>query len=184
MKKVDTQRSPDFRIYDLLPVLDDLVWKYRKSLLVVVVDVWMETFELGVGILPYLLQPPDQSMCTFITVPWKLLRPSSYNSSWLLSCRNNASVYAAAAKSLQLCSTVRPHRLQPTRLSHPWDSPGKNTGVSCMKGKSESDVAQSCWTLSDPMDCSPPGSSVPWIFQARVLEWVAIAFSAVYARIA
>ena len=46
-----------------------------------------------------------------------------------------------------------------------------------MKVKSESEVAQSCPTLSDPMDCSPPGSSVHWIFQARVLEWVATAFS-------
>ena len=46
-----------------------------------------------------------------------------------------------------------------------------------MKGKSEREVAQSCPTLSDPMDCSPPGSSVHGIFQARVLEWSAIAFS-------
>ena len=60
-----------------------------------------------------------------------------------------------------------------------WGSPGKNTGVGChfllqcMKVKSESEVAQSCPTLSDPMDCSLPGSSVHGIFQARVLEWVA-----------
>ena len=46
-----------------------------------------------------------------------------------------------------------------------------------MKVKSESEVAESCLTLSDPMDCSPPGSSVHGIFQARVLEWGAIAFS-------
>ena len=46
-----------------------------------------------------------------------------------------------------------------------------------MKVKNESEVAQSCLTPSDPMDCSPPGSSVHGIFQARVLEWVAIAFS-------
>ena len=65
----------------------------------------------------------------------------------------------------------------------PWDSPGKNTGVGfhfllqCMKVKSESEVAQSCPTLSDPMDCSLPGSSVHGVFQARVLEWGAIAFS-------
>ena len=45
-----------------------------------------------------------------------------------------------------------------------------------MKGKSESEVTQSCQTLCDPMDFSPPGSSVHGIFQARVLEWVAIAF--------
>ena len=67
---------------------------------------------------------------------------------------------------------------------HPWDSPGKNTGVGChfllqcMKVKSESEVTQLCLTLSDPMDCSPPGSSIHGIFQTRVLEWGAIAFSA------
>ena len=72
--------------------------------------------------------------------------------------------------------SVRPHRQQPTRLPHPWDSPGKNTGVGChfllqrRKVKSESEVAQSCLTLHDPMDCSLPGSSVNGIFQARALE--------------
>ena len=76
-----------------------------------------------------------------------------------------------------------PHRQQPTRLPRPWDSPGKNTGVGChcllqcMKVKRESEVTQSCLTLSNPMDCSLPGSSVHGIFQARVLEWGAIAFS-------
>ena len=90
---------------------------------------------------------------------------------------------SAAAKSLQLCLTLRPHRRQPTRLSHPWDSPGKDTGVGCqfllqcMKVKSESEVSQSCSTLSNPMDCSPPGSSVHGIFQARVLECGDIALS-------
>jgi len=80
--------------------------------------------------------------------------------------------------------SVRPHRQQPTRLPCPWDSSGKNTGVGChfllqcMKVKSESDVAQLCLTLSDPMDYSLPGSSIHGIFQARVLEWGAIAFSA------
>ena len=138
-----------------------------------------------------------------------------------------------------MSDSLRPHRRQPTRLLHPWDSPGKNTGVGChfllqsMKVKSESEVAQSCPTLCNPMDCSLPGSEEPlspWnfpgksgsglptgvgchfllqsmkaksesevaqssltlrnpmdfslpgssthgIFQARVLEWVAIAFS-------
>ena len=90
---------------------------------------------------------------------------------------------AAAAKSLQSCPTLRPHRQQPARLPSPWDSPGKNTGVGChfllqcMKVKSESEVAQSSPTLSDPIDHSLPGSSVHGIFQARVLEWGAIAFS-------
>ena len=86
-------------------------------------------------------------------------------------------------------NSVRPHRQQPTRLPHPWDSPGENTGVGChfllqcMKVKSESEVAQSCLTLSDPMDCSLTGSSVHGIFQARVLEWDAIAFSDVKHRL-
>ena len=76
-----------------------------------------------------------------------------------------------------------PHRQQPTRLPCPWESPGKNTGVGChfllqcMKVKSEREFAQSCLTLRDPMDCSLPGSFVHGIFQARVLEWGAIAFS-------
>ena len=80
-----------------------------------------------------------------------------------------------------MSDSVRPHRWQPTRLPRQWDSLGKNTGVGCqfllqcMKVKSE--VAQSCPTLSDPMDCSLPGSSIHGILQARVLEWGAIAFS-------
>ena len=80
-----------------------------------------------------------------------------------------------------MSNSVRPHRRQPTRLPLPWDSPDKNTGVGChfllqcMRVKSESEVTQS--SLCDPMDCSLPGSSVHGIFQARVLEWVAIAFS-------
>ena len=82
-----------------------------------------------------------------------------------------------------MSDSVRPHRRQPTRLCHPLDSPGKNTGVGChfllqcMKVKSEREVAHSCLTLRDPMDWSLPGSSFHGIFQARVLEWVAIAFS-------
>ena len=81
---------------------------------------------------------------------------------------------------VRLCAT-------PETAAHqapcPWDSPGKNSGVGChfllqcRKVKSESEVVQSYPTLSDPMDCSLPGSSVHGIFQARVLEWVAIAFS-------
>ena len=80
-------------------------------------------------------------------------------------------------------NSMLPHGLQPTRLLRPWDSPGKSTGVGChfllqcMKVKSESEVTQSCPTLSNNMDCSLPGSSVHGIFQARVLEWGATAFS-------
>ena len=82
-----------------------------------------------------------------------------------------------------MSDSVWPHRRQPTRLPRPWDSPGKNTGVGChfllqsMKVKSKSEVAQSCPTLSYPINCSLPGSSVHGIFQTRVLKWVAIAFS-------
>ena len=98
---------------------------------------------------------------------------------------------AATAKSLQscltLCDSVRLQ--QPTRLLCPWDSPGKNTGVGChfllqcMKVRSESEVTQSYLTLSNPMDWSLPGSSVRGTFQARVLEWGAIAFSNICVRI-
>ena len=88
-----------------------------------------------------------------------------------------------------MSNSVWPQRRQPTRLPRPWDSPGKNTGVGChcllqcMKVKSESEVAQSCPTPSNPMDCSPPGSSIHGIFQARVLEWGATAFSSANASI-
>ena len=87
-----------------------------------------------------------------------------------------------------MSDSMRPHRGQPTRLPRLWDSPGKNTGVGChflpqcMKVKSESEVAQSCPTPSDPMDCSLPGSSVHGIVQARVLEWGAIASPALVAE--
>ena len=98
-------------------------------------------------------------------------------------CMHAACMYAAA-KSLQSCPTL----CDPTDGSPPGSpihgiSPGENTGVGChfllqcMKVKRESEVAQSCLTLRDPMDCSPPGSSLHGIFQARVLEWGAIAFS-------
>ena len=72
-----------------------------------------------------------------------------------------------------MSDSVRPHRRQPTRLPRPSDSPGKNTGVGChfllqcMKVKSEREVAQSCATLHDLMDCSLPGSSVHGIFPGK-----------------
>ena len=85
-----------------------------------------------------------------------------------------------------MSDSVQPHRRQPTRLRCPWDSSGKNTGVGChfllqcIKVKRESEVTHSCLTLSDPVDCSLPGSSIHGIFQTRVLEWGAIAFSGIY----
>ena len=87
-----------------------------------------------------------------------------------------------------MSNSVQPHGLQATRLLCPWDSPGKNTGVGChfllqcMKVESESEVVQSCPTLSDPMDCSLSGSSIHGMFQATVMEWGAIAFSHIYSQ--
>ena len=94
-------------------------------------------------------------------------------------------MYSTAAKLLQSCLTLCDpiDSRQPTRLPRSWDSPGKSPGVDghfllqCMQVKSESEVAQLCPTLSDPMDYSLPSSSIHGVFQARVLEWVAIAFS-------
>ena len=118
---------------------------------------------------------------------WHLLHwqadsfPVSHLGSLAMSAAATAAA-AAAAKSLQSCLTLGFSR-QPTRLPHPWDSLGNNTGMGChfllqcMKVKSESEVAQPCLTLSNPMDCSLPGSSVHEIFHARVLESGAIAFS-------
>ena len=89
-----------------------------------------------------------------------------------------------------MSDSVRPHRQQPTRFLRPWDFAGKNTRVGChfllqcMKLKSESEVAQSCRTLCDPMDCSLPGSSIHGIFRARILEWGAIAAAAAAAAAA
>ena len=113
--------------------------------------------------------------------PWVSHIAGRFFTSWA----TREALYAAAAQSLQSCPTLYDpiDVWQPTRLPYPWDSPGKNTGVGyhfllqCMKVKSESEVAQLCPTLSDPMDCSLPGSSIHGIFQARVLEWGAIAFS-------
>ena len=99
-------------------------------------------------------------------------------------CIHSYFCFAATAKSLQSCPTLcDPIDGSPPGSPRSWDSPGKNTGVGChfllqcMKVKSECEVAQSYLTLSNPMDCSLPGSSIHGIFQARVLEWGAIAFS-------
>ena len=137
---------------------------------------WLNGHELG--------QTPgdDEGQGSLVCCsPWECKEPDM---TWRLNNKKNCTeLLAAAAKSLQSCPTLQPHRWQPTRLPHPWDSPGKNTGVGChfllqcMKVKSESEVAQLCPTPSGPRDCSPPGPSVHGIFQARVLEWGAIAFS-------
>ena len=143
-----------------------------------------------------------QSM--LVDTGWFLMRTgptSSPSFRWNLFaiCTVTAEFYIYNHCDLRICccccwvasvasDSVWPHRRQPNRLPRPWDSPGKNTGVGChfllqcMKVKRESEVSQSCSTLRDPMDCSPPGSSVHGIFQARVLEWGAIAFSRGYVK--
>ena len=79
-----------------------------------------------------------------------------------------------------MSDSVRPHRQQPTRLPRPWEFPGKDTGVGChfllqsMKVDSEREVAQSCPTLSNPMDCSPPGS--PSLGFSRQGHWSGLPF--------
>ena len=125
-------------------------------------------------ILVLLLDAGDLGETTIrVTITWTLVK--------IAFCWHVAA--AAAAKSLQLCPTLCDPIDGSPPGPHPWDSPGKNTGVGCpfllqcVKVKSESEVAQLCLTLSNPIDCSPPGSSVHGIFQARVLEWGAIAFS-------
>ena len=102
---------------------------------------------------------------------------------WEKIFADDTTAAVAVAVASVVSDSVRPHRRQPTGLPRPWDSPGKNTGVGChflpqcMKVKSESEFAQSCPTLGNCMDCSLTGSSIHGIFQTRVPEWGAIAFS-------
>ena len=107
-------------------------------------------------------------MC-FRVCPYLLCGSINQNVIFLSFFLFSFAAHAAAAKSLQSCPTLRPHRRQPTRLPHTWDSPGKNTAVGChsllqcMKVKSESEVSQPCPNLIDPMDCSLPAPS-SWDF--------------------
>ena len=123
-------------------------------------------------------------MIASIIVDYCWLLAEDCNLTWCQSCHLSGFPFLCCCCSVAsvVSDSVRPHRRQPTRLPGPWDSPGKNTGVGChfllqsMKVKSESEVAQLCLTLHNPMDCSLSGSSAHGIFQARVLEWGAIAF--------
>ena len=116
---------------------------------------------------------------------YRLLRDTEYSSLCYTAGPYCLPTLYIVAKSRQSCPTLcDPIDGSPPGSSvHPWDSPRKNTGVGChfllqcMKVESEREVAQSCPTPSYPMDCSLPGSSVHGIFQARVVEWGAIAFS-------
>ena len=119
--------------------------------------------------------PTQESNQVFLHCRW-ILYQLSYQGS---------SAAAAAAKSLQSCPTLcNPRDGSPpgslflgfSRQEH-WSGLLMGFLLQCMKVKSESEIAQSYSTLSNPMDCSPPGSSVHGIFQTRVLEWGAIAFS-------
>ena len=122
-------------------------------------------------------------VCVCVCVCLIRLAASGLSCSMRGSLLHHCYCYCYCEVTSVVSDSVWPHRQQATRLPRPWDSPGKNTGVGChfllqcVKVKSESEVAQSGPTLSNPMDCSPPGSSVNGIFQARVLEWGAIAFS-------
>ena len=123
----------------------------------------------------------NQNLKKLVDIKTAALTKTIWGTTTYLSCCCVASVVS---------DSVRPHRRKPTSLPRPWDSPGKNTGVGChfllqcMKVKSESEVSQSCPTLSNPMNCSLPVSSIHGIFQARVLEWGAIAFSHTYPSMA
>ena len=142
---------------------------------------------MGLYVEKAVLPPWTCSTVTDVTMIYPLAASHSYVPSFhpYISNHNSSSnlcsLAAAAAVASVVSDSVRPHRRQSTRLLCPWDSPGKNTGVGCpfllqcMKVKSESEVAQLCPTLSHPMDWSLPASSVHGIFQARVLEWGAIA---------
>ena len=123
---------------------------------------------------PVSARPAAETLQLWVDSPARILAPPESFCGSCCCCCQIASVMSDSA---------RPHRRQPTRLPRPWDSPGKNSGVGChfllqcRKVKSESEVAQSCPIPSDPMDCSLPDSFIHGIFQARVLEWGAIAFS-------
>ena len=118
---------------------------------------------------------------TYIRVAFASFPKSHCRFATFCCCCQVASVMPSSATAHR--RTLPSHKRQPTRFLCPRNSPGKNAGVGChfllqcMKEKSKSEVAQLCLTLHDPMDCSLSGSSVHGIFQARVLEWVAISFS-------
>ena len=104
---------------------------------------------------------------------WLLLWDNKQTNKLTLEVRQVCQKYAtAAAKSLQSCPTLQPHRRQPTRLPSPWDSPGKNIGVGChfllqcMKVKREREVAQSCPTLQ-PHGLQPTRLLRPWDFPGK-----------------
>ena len=119
--------------------------------------------------------PLEKGMTTHSSIlPWRIL---FFRGAWWVTVHGVTESDTTERLTVIFCcccccvasvvsDSVQPHRRQPTRLPRPWDSPGKNTGVGChfllqcMKVKSESEVAQSCPTLSNPMDCSPPASSI------------------------
>ena len=132
---------------------------------------------------PNLPFTPDISRLSVFSFQSSTMKMTFFFSFFVFILKGSVGLQAAAASHFSCVQFVQPHRQQPTRLPRLWDSLDKNTGVGChfllqcMKVKSESEVSQSCPTLSDPMDWSTQGSSVHGIFQARGLEWAAIAFS-------
>ena len=177
-----------------------LHWSPRKSFLSLQAILWSSAFKwvylsfspLPLALLHFAATCKSSSDKHFAFVHFFFLRMVLITASYTMSWTPVSSFWGTLSDLNQYCccccciasvvsNSVRPHRRQPTRLPHPSDSPGKNAGVGChfllqcMKVKSESEAAQSCPTLRDPMDCSPPGSSIHGIFQARVLEWGTIA---------
>ena len=131
----------------------------------------------------YICYPQSPALCQAqlncrVNTHWMNQSINEWCISWSCHCRKGLTLHLGGCCQVTsiVSNSVRPHRRQPTRLHHPWDSPGKNTGVccqfllQCMKVKSKREVAQSCPTLRDPMDCSPPGPPIPGILQARTLE--------------
>ena len=163
--------------------------KYFKIVILMLIKVLKKLIFLA----PKALYLWCQTVCIFLQLAFSLSINDDVR--WHRVCSNDTGsscsiiVTATAHSLIRVCvlsrsvmsSSLWPHGLQPARPLRPWDSPGKKTGVGChfllqcMKVKSEREVTRPCPTLSDPLDCSPSGSSVHGIFQARGLEWGATA---------
>ena len=122
---------------------------------------------------------PHRRQPTRLPCPWDSPgKNTGVGCHFLLQCMKVKS----ESEDSQLYPTQRPHGLQPTRLLRPWGFPGRSTGVGCHCllhpiPAAAAESLQSCPTLCDPIDGSPPGSPVPGLLQARTLEWVTISFS-------
>ena len=107
--------------------------------------------------------PQDWKRSVFIPIPRKVNAKECSKYCTIALISHASKIRSDQISHSVVSDSVRPHRQQPIRLHRPWDSPGKNTGagchflLQCMKVKSESEIAQSCPTLNNPMDHSLPG---------------------------